>query len=105
MNAIKAIWINGQIVPAEPVTWPEGSELRVEPIGAASWEGLNESNWSDDPASLEAWEKAVRALEPMTWLEGEREEYERYRQRMKEFNREAVAKQMAELSQRSGDQE
>lgn len=92
MHAIKATWINGHIVPAEPVSWPEGSELRVEPVGTR--EGLNESNWSDDPASIEAWEQAVRALEPMTWKEGEREEYERYRQRMKEFNREAVAKEI-----------
>jgi hypothetical protein len=27
MNAIKATWTNGQILPAEPVDWPEGSEL------------------------------------------------------------------------------
>src|SRR5437763_12605510 len=27
MNAIKATWENGRILPAEPVDWPEGSEL------------------------------------------------------------------------------
>ena len=29
MNPIKATWINGKILPAEPVDWPEGSELIV----------------------------------------------------------------------------
>ena len=32
MHAIKATWINGQILPSEPVDWPEGSELLVEPL-------------------------------------------------------------------------
>src|SRR5262245_35201922 len=30
MNAIKATWKNGQIVPAEPVDWPEGSDAGGE---------------------------------------------------------------------------
>lgn len=31
MNVIKATWTNGQILPSEPVVWPEGTELLVEP--------------------------------------------------------------------------
>jgi hypothetical protein len=31
MNAIRATWTNGQILPNEPVTWPEGTELFIEP--------------------------------------------------------------------------
>lgn len=31
MNAIKATWTNGQILPSEPVVWPEGTELVIEP--------------------------------------------------------------------------
>jgi predicted DNA-binding antitoxin AbrB/MazE fold protein len=32
MNAITAIWTNGQIVPSEPVDWPEGTRLVVRLI-------------------------------------------------------------------------
>jgi hypothetical protein len=32
LNAIKATWTNGQVVPAEPVDWPEGSQLLAEPL-------------------------------------------------------------------------
>jgi hypothetical protein len=31
MSAIRATWINGQILPSEPVVWPEGTKLIVEP--------------------------------------------------------------------------
>ena len=35
MNAIRATWTNGQIVPSEPVDWPEGCTLFVEPLPLA----------------------------------------------------------------------
>ena len=52
MNAIKATWINGQILPTEPVDWPEGSELVVEPVNGASPIGLTEIEWRDDPDAI-----------------------------------------------------
>lgn len=80
MNAIKAVWTNAQIVPAESVDWPEGSELLVEPIGVNGDKlGCTEEEWRDDPESIAAWIAAVEAIEPPTWAEGEREEYERFR--------------------------
>ena len=96
MHAIKATWKNGEIVPLEPVDWPDGSELLVKPIQPNGDKiiGLSEEDWSDDPESLAAWEAAVRSLEPMIWAEGEREEYERYREESRRFNIEAVRKQM-----------
>jgi len=32
MRAIHAIWKDGQIVPTQPVDWPDGTALTVEPI-------------------------------------------------------------------------
>ena len=94
MHAIKATWINGQIVPAEPVDWPEGSELLVELVAADEKIGMTEEEWRDDPESIAAWIAAVEKIEPMIWAEGEREEYERYRKECRAFNIEAVRKQM-----------
>jgi len=94
MNAIKATWTNGQIVPAEPVDWPEGSELLVEPVAKSDKLGLDESEWRDDPESIAAWIVAVEKMESLIWAEGEREEYERYREECRQFNIEAVRKQM-----------
>jgi hypothetical protein len=38
MNAIKATWRDGQIVPQGPVDWPDGTELRVEPLAEGQGE-------------------------------------------------------------------
>src|SRR5712691_10411596 len=94
MHAIKAIWKNGRILPAEPVDWPEGSELLVEPVPSSEKIGMDESEWRDDPESIAAWIAAVEKIEPMIWEAGEREEYERYREESRRFNIEAVRKRM-----------
>jgi hypothetical protein len=95
MQPIHATWINGQIVPAEPVDWPEGIQLIVEPVPTSRETiGVSEGNWRDDPESIAEWVEVVRSIPPMIWEPGEREEYERYRQNVREFNLEAVRKQM-----------
>ena len=43
MHAIKATWTKGNIVPAEPVDWPEGTQLRVEVVVPAEKISLEES--------------------------------------------------------------
>jgi hypothetical protein len=99
MNAIRATWTHGQIVPSEPVDWPEGAALLVEPIAPSSDKiGLTEEEWRDDPESIAAWIAAVGKIEPLVWAEGEREEYEKYREQYRQFNIEAVRKQMEEMS-------
>lgn len=97
MNSIKATWTNGQIVPAEPVDWPEGSQLVVAPmVPGGGGVGLAEDEWHDDAGSIAAWIAAVEQIEPLDWAEGEREQYERYRSDHREFNIEAVRRQMQE---------
>lgn len=103
MNAIKATWTNGQIVPAEPVSWPEGSELVVEPIAPNGEKiGLTDGEWRDDSESIAAWVAAVEQIEPLIWASGEREEFERYRARQRQFNIDAARKQMGEIPDGDG---
>jgi hypothetical protein len=95
VNAITATWTNGRIVPAEPVDWPEGSELRVEAVATEEAKtGTTEGESGDDPDSIAAWIAAVEKIEPMIWAAGEREEYERYREKARQFNLAAVRTQM-----------
>jgi hypothetical protein len=98
MNAVKAVWMNGQIVPAGPVDWPEGSELLVEPIVPDGDKiGLAEEEWRDDPESIAAWIAAVEKIEPLVWADEEREAYDRYRDASRQFSVDAVRKQMEEM--------
>jgi hypothetical protein len=98
MNAIRAVWTNGQIVPAGPVDWPEGSELLVEPISPGGEKiGLAEEEWRDDPEAIAAWVEAVEKIEPQVWAGEEREAYQRYCEASRQFNVNAVRKQMEEM--------
>jgi len=97
MNAIKATWMNGQIVPLEPVDWPEGSELLVEKVPAGENIGLSEEDWKDDPESIAAWIAAVENIQPLVWAEGEEEEYVRFRENFRQFNLGAVREQMEQM--------
>ena|SRR5437764_7449576 len=94
MNAIKATWTDGRIVPAEPVDWPEGSELLVEPLAPSEKIGLDESEWKDDPRSVADWIAWVDTVEPLALTDDERAEMEHYRAEHRRFNIEAVRKQM-----------
>jgi len=94
MNAIRATWTNGQIVPAEPVDWPEGSELLVEPLPTINKVGLDESEWRDDAEALADWEAWIKTIEPLEFTEEERESMARYREEFRRFNLDAVRKQM-----------
>ena len=94
MHAIKATWINGKIVPGEPVDWPEGSELRVEPLVSSDKIGLDESEWPDDAQSIAEWIAWVDTIEPLVLSDEERAEMDRYRAEHRRFNIEAVRQQM-----------
>jgi hypothetical protein len=102
MQAIRATWENGQIRPSEPVDWPEGMQLLVEPLSPPAEKiGLSEAEWRDDPDSIAAWIEAVEKIEPLVWAPGEEEELARWREQCRQFNLEAVRQQMEAM--RDGD--
>ncbi len=94
MNSIRATWKNGQIIPSEPVDWPDGSELLVEPVPTSEKIGLDESEWRDDAAALADWEQWIKTIEPLELTDEERASMARYREEFRHFNIEAVRKQM-----------
>ena len=65
MHAIKATWTQGRILPSEPVDWPEGSELLVEPIALNGDKmGLTEDEWQDDAEAIAAKSRSTRRWLP-----------------------------------------
>lgn len=94
MNAVTAIWKNGQIVLEGPVDWPEGRRLLVEPVTEAS--GMTEEEQGDDPESIERWIAEFNAIPPLIMSLQQEDAMLAWRQRMKEFNIEAVRRQMEE---------
>ena len=94
MNAVRAIWTNGRILPSEPVDWPEGSKLLVEPLSTEETIGLDESEWTDDAAALADWEAWIHSIEPLDLTEEEERDMERYQEEFRRFNLDAVRRQM-----------
>ncbi|HQU43408.1 MAG TPA: hypothetical protein PK867_11395 [Pirellulales bacterium] len=75
----------------------------MEPISTNGEKiGLTEDEWRDDPESIAAWVAAVEQIEAPVWATGEREEYERYRELQRQFNIDAVHKQMDEIPDGDG---
>jgi hypothetical protein len=94
LHAIEATWTNGQILPSEPVDWPEGSELLVEPVTPNSEKiGLSEEEWRDDAEAIAQWEAWVRSIEPLEFTAEERANMARYKEEFRRFNIEAVRRQ------------
>ena len=95
MNTVRAIWTNGRIQPSEPVDWPEGCELIVEPFDPSETiPSLAEVEGPNDPATIAAWVAWVDTIEPLVLSDEERVEMDRYRAECRRFNIEAVRKQM-----------
>jgi hypothetical protein len=96
MSAIRATWKNGQIIPDVPVSWPDGCRLVIQ----VEWPGdipfLTEEEQGDDPAAIQQWIEELRALPPVPVTPEQEAELLAWRQKMKEFNVEAVRRQMEE---------
>jgi hypothetical protein len=95
MNAIKATWKGGRIVPVEPVDWPEGCEVVVEPLPVTAVKiGLDESEWRDDPASLADWDAWIPTIEPLEFTPEEKATLTQFESQMRQYNIDAVRRQM-----------
>jgi hypothetical protein len=85
MKAIHAVWKNGQIVPTQPVDWPDGTTLSVEPIDEPGTGGSEEDLLGGDPKSIARWVAFYEALPPMRMSASEEAEWQAARQQMKDY--------------------
>ena len=85
---IHATWINGRIVPDDPVDLPEGCRLRVEvEPGPAESEaiGISEEEWARSPEAIAAWLEWYDSLEPLVFTPEEEADLARWRQEVKDY--------------------
>jgi hypothetical protein len=96
MSAVRATWKNGQIVFDGPANWPEGSRLVVREVAPAGMEFMTEEEQGDDPESIRRWIDELRAIPALPMTPEQEAELLAWRQKVKEFNVEAVRRQMEE---------
>ena len=97
MDAIRAIVRSGRLALDAPPDWPEGTEVLIEPVNG-QWEkiGIDESEWSDDPASLADWEAWIQTIEPLELTAAESEKMAEFDSQMRLYNLDAVRRKMQE---------
>jgi hypothetical protein len=65
MSAVKGRLENGKVVLAEQVDWPDGTEVRVEPVSNGDQLAPGEESQGDDPQSIARWLAWYDSLEPL----------------------------------------
>jgi hypothetical protein len=95
MDAIRATVRSGRLELDAPPDWPEGTEVLIEPMNSRCDQiGIDESEWSDDPASLADWEAWIQTIEPLEFTSEETERMADFDNRMRLYNLDAVRRQM-----------
>ncbi len=85
MNAIKATWKNGQIVPDQQAEWPEGCRLLIEPLPVDETVGLRAEDWPEVPEAVAEWLGWYDSLEPLEFTPEEVADIAAWRQKTKDY--------------------
>lgn len=97
MNAAKAKYENGRVVLAEPVDWPEGLDVIVEPLSQSTL-GIPDDQWPTDPQGIAALLVRMDQVAPV-WLTAEEEAvWEAALQAQKEYDKARFQERGEELS-------
>lgn len=87
MDAIKAVVKNGMIEVKAPNSWPEGTEVLVEPISRDEGVGLREDEWPETPAEIAQHLLRMDQIEPLVFTPDEEAEWAAARQARKELEK------------------
>ncbi len=85
MKSIHAIWKDGRIVLTQPVDWPDGTTLSVEPLEHRPAAVREEDLTGDDPTAVSRWLAYFDALPPLQMSNAEEAEWQAARRQMKEY--------------------
>jgi hypothetical protein len=96
MKAIRATVKSGRLELNEPIEWPDGTQVLIEPAATNRVLGIDESQWRDDPDSLADWDAWIKTIEPLEFTSEERATIDHFDQQMGRYNVDAVARQMEE---------
>jgi hypothetical protein len=96
MQTITGTFQGGQIVPDAPVDWPDGTKVEINLANKSLKIGIDESEWRDDAESLADWDAWIKTVEPLEFTPEEEAEMKAFAAKMREYNIEAVRRQMEE---------
>lgn len=65
MTVLKAIVKDGKIELEAPGDWPEGTEVRIEPISLPGSVGIRDEDWPDSPEGIARLLGLMDRIEPL----------------------------------------
>lgn len=101
MKAVEATVQNRRIELPAPADWPDGTKVKVDVVPALTGnrfevvDFMTEDEQSDDPDAIKRWIAELDALPGITMTEAEEAKMLAWREKEKEFNREAARREMA----------
>ncbi len=96
MSAIKATWLNGQVLLDSRADWPDGRRLLVSEDRPDDIDFMTEDEQTDDTETIERWIKELQALPALTMTPQQEAELTAWRKKVKEHNLQAMRRQMEE---------
>lgn len=100
MTSIRGHWQQGRVVLDQPPSWAEGSRLVIleaDETGSKAnddeFVGLTEEEQGDDPESIAKWIATMDAIPPLEMSPEDEAAMWSWRQKMKDYNIEAVRQQ------------
>lgn len=95
MNETTGTFRAGSVVLDEPVNWPDGVRVSVQPIQPAEPPlGMSEEQQSDNPQKIAEWLARFDVLEPLEWTPEEEAGLAAFRAEVKRVTLDAVRRRM-----------
>ncbi len=85
MKTITGTVRNGQIVADQPVNWPDGCRVVIEPAPEEKTLGIREEDWPTTPEALADWIAWFDSLEPVELTPEEEADWKAWRLQIKEY--------------------
>ncbi len=99
MKAIQAVWKNGRIVPSQPVDWPDGTTLTVEPIEGPPTGQPEGDILGDDPASIARWLAWYDGLDPLIFTSEEEAAWQAARRESRDWEKSRFGERAEQLKE------
>jgi hypothetical protein len=87
MTVLKAIVKNGKIELEAPNDWPEGTEVRIEPVPTSGSIGIRDEDWPNTPEGIARHLALMDQIEPLEFAAEEEVEWEAAREAQKDFEK------------------
>jgi hypothetical protein len=87
MKAIMGTVRNGQIIADQPVEWPEGTRVIMEPAAEEESLGIREEDWPTDPEGIARLVALMDQVEPVEMTPEELAAWEAERKAHKEWEK------------------